>query len=914
MILRQIELKNIGCFAFPIGLGPLDPAMNLIHAPNETGKSTIVKAVARGLFDRYTAGGREIQGLQPWGASVAPEITLVLESDGKRYRLRKRFLKQQECELHRQVGEVFESWLEGDEADRFVRELLHGELPGRGPTKPEQWGLARMLWCVQEPGQEALCGVSEAVAEQLRAALPGGVPASTRYEKVSQAVERRYGEHFTAQGKVRAGSPVDALRKSLEDLGQQIKVHEEALAAVEQAGRELQETTARLARLQEEKDESEARLAAYEAAAGRFDAVRQQVAKLEEELQRSGREAQTVSKDHTECHRALRAAEDTSRQLQELEPRLTECRAERAVLAATVRRLEEQLAAARREREAAAAAWQRCIKLGQAAQTHAEAEKLAVAIAELREVELSRGEAERELQRPWPGAADLARAAELETAITGLQVQLQVAGLSVTVNLEREQVVELDGGPARLTTTRGAGEELTYQAGSRLALHLPGVARIQVASGAREATGLEEELRATIAEHSELLARFGVNQTAALTDLQVEHQARERDLRELRSQIKRLAGEHKDLAGLEKARAGKEFERDRVLAELGLTAAELGRQEGASDAVLEKAAREAQARENEIVRELQTRGEQAEKQLAAEQELAGLRSKLEGEAQLRRATAAQLLTRYELKTLDELAAQLAAREAAAAAQEAELADLRAALPPGDADPALLATAQRQALADIEEQEKTLTEARWTRQGIIDQAQAAGRYEELVRLQEQSEAKQQELERAHREALSIRLLRQVLHERHAAATTPQLPHLEEAIERMMAAVSGRSRGVRVSDGYRVEGLAEERDGAQVHGLDDLSAGTREQLDLVTRIALGEAYSEQYGRTMMVLDDALLYTDPARHDRVKLVLARAAKLLQVFIITSHPERYRGLVGDEFQFDLEAIVARARAEQAV
>jgi len=165
-------------------------------------------------------------------------------------------------------------------------------------------------------------------------------------------------------------------------------------------------------------------------------------------------------------------------------------------------------------------------------------------------------------------------------------------------------------------------------------------------------------------------------------------------------------------------------------------------------------------------------------------------------------------------------------------------------------------------------------------------------------------------RARLEAHGIRRVRQVLDERRQAAVSPQLPHLEDAIQRMMLAITGQDRLIRVDDAYNVAGMLDRRSQDEVHGPEALSAGTREQLDLVTRIALGEAYARKYGPTMMVLDDALLYTDPERHDRVKLILQRAeANGLQVFIFTSHPDRYRGIVGEVYRFDLAARSAAAR-----
>jgi uncharacterized protein YhaN len=96
-----------------------------------------------------------------------------------------------------------------------------------------------------------------------------------------------------------------------------------------------------------------------------------------------------------------------------------------------------------------------------------------------------------------------------------------------------------------------------------------------------------------------------------------------------------------------------------------------------------------------------------------------------------------------------------------------------------------------------------------------------------------------------------------------------------------------------------------EGGPVRSLRLLSAGTQEQLWMSVRIALGETYAEKYGRQVMVLDDVLVYTDPGRHDRMHQVLRRAADRLQIFIVTSHPARYRGIAKPEFLFDIGALV---------
>ncbi|MEI6503626.1 MAG: hypothetical protein WCP21_21675, partial [Armatimonadota bacterium] len=436
-----------------------------------------------------------------------------------------------------------------------------------------------------------------------------------------------------------------------------------------------------------------------------------------------------------------------------------------------------------------------------------------------------------------------------------------------------------------------------------------GVAQLSVTSGAREAADLGEELQQAEAGLTALLRRFSVEQVHELPELQSRQQALLRRRKELQAEVKRLAGSAKDLAGLENQRAATQFELSRLLAQVGLTAEQLASQQIGNEAELEAAEQTARSAEDEAQRRLQAAQESLQARQEAEQTLTQEGAALGTDEQVARTQVEALLKRHGEANVLELREREQAAAAALREREEALEELQEAVPA--ADPQALAAAQRQALEEIEADERRLHDARVRFEVNIEQAQSQGRYEDLVLLEEQQQSVQQQLARARLEAHSIRLLRQVLEERRQDAVSPQLPHLEEAIQRMMLAITGQDRLIKVDDAYKVEGMLDRRSEDEVHGFDALSAGTREQLDLVTRVALGEAYADKYGPTMMVLDDALLYTDPERHDKVKLILQRAeARKLQVFIFTSHPDRYRGIVEEPFRFDLAALAAGARA----
>jgi uncharacterized protein YhaN len=78
------------------------------------------------------------------------------------------------------------------------------------------------------------------------------------------------------------------------------------------------------------------------------------------------------------------------------------------------------------------------------------------------------------------------------------------------------------------------------------------------------------------------------------------------------------------------------------------------------------------------------------------------------------------------------------------------------------------------------------------------------------------------------------------------------------------------------------------------LERLSRGTREQIALACRLALGALLSQEE-RQMLLLDDPLAHTDPARHREALALLLEASQQFQVIIFTCHRDRYISLIND-------------------
>ncbi|NLE38881.1 MAG: hypothetical protein GX621_12725 [Pirellulaceae bacterium] len=130
-----------------------------------------------------------------------------------------------------------------------------------------------------------------------------------------------------------------------------------------------------------------------------------------------------------------------------------------------------------------------------------------------------------------------------------------------------------------------------------------------------------------------------------------------------------------------------------------------------------------------------------------------------------------------------------------------------------------------------------------------------------------------------------------------------------VERRASEIASRIAGprlgtVRFDESLRASGVAPDSVDDDVP-IDELSGGEREQVHLAVRLALAEVLWDNQ-RQLLVLDDVLTATDPARLARTLEIFKEAAERFQVLILTCHPERYRGFPEATF-VDLEEKVRK-------
>lgn len=80
---------------------------------------------------------------------------------------------------------------------------------------------------------------------------------------------------------------------------------------------------------------------------------------------------------------------------------------------------------------------------------------------------------------------------------------------------------------------------------------------------------------------------------------------------------------------------------------------------------------------------------------------------------------------------------------------------------------------------------------------------------------------------------------------------------------------------------------------------LSIGTREQISVITRLAFADLLTEIGSQSPpVILDDALVYSDDDRFEKMTKIISKSAQKYQIIILTCRPTLYADLGVPEFR----------------
>jgi|TARA_R100000049_G_C1953322_1_gene103308 energy-coupling factor transporter ATP-binding protein EcfA2 len=866
MRLLRLKAEQLRQFRDPVEIEDLEPGINLFVGPNESGKSTLVCAIRAAFFERHKSSS--VDDLQPWGDSAAaPTVELDFEWQGQPWRVVKSFLKKKRCDLT-----VDGTAYSGDEADDMLADLLGFELPKRGASRPDQWGIPGLLWIEQGVGQEIQAPVEHA-GQHLKAALGsnlGEVTSSTGDELISQVAGER-AKLLTATGKTtgdyaKAIAQVDRLQEQFETLQGRVRQYRQQVDRLGQLREEkARADTDRLwETYRQQAKESEARLA--EVMAWQKDQDRDQQAL---------KECQTGIQTTLDLLNGFQSQQtDLARRQEEKDT----AEREQADLVARKPAHEKAFAEAKQSHEAA----RKAFKLAQQHQQRKEwireldgieaglesdndklarARTLHAALLENRQKQQSLGMDQDAVERLKDVTSELDR----------LVIQQDAVATRLQFDLTDNQSVTLDG-----ERVAGRSERLLMEPGE---VAIKGVGTLRVLPGGEDVAEIARAQQHLADEQDSLLSRLRVASLADAED-------RLKQLQELKQAIG-----HDELILKELAPEGLEALSDRL--------------------------RLRQARKDELAPEIQALPEPDTNSVSLSRAEAQLES---AEVALKGADAANQQLKSNL-LLAEQALKSAKQEWERLNNELQAPDRKHREKQAKNQLIESRANENRFKERLSEREKQIEQAkpdvlqqdveRFTKSADAAEEQEDARDRELIQIQarletagaegleEQSAELEIELDRAarrkrelERRAKALDLLHTRLTE-HRLELTRQLQaplqrHLNHYLQLLFPEAS-----LKVDENLIPEILVRQGNGGEERGkFEELSFGAREQMALISRLAYADLLLEAGRPTLIILDDALVHSDAERLKAMKRVLYDAAQRHQILLFTCHPDNWRDL----------------------
>lgn len=870
-----------------------DESRTLIGGPNESGKSTLIEAIHRGLFLKSKVTGDVQKSMVSTTSPGTPEVDVVFEASGKIYQLNKRFSGNNGTTRLLETGGTA---LLGDEAESRLAALLGVEAIGGGrgvgDRVSQQWS---HLWVWQGQSGNDPTEYASAQHNSLLQRLQQSGGATAMQSALDTAVAARFAvaaESTFARGRAKAGSDLDraeiaataavenlgVAKERLERLRQAVDDYDDAsntLARVENDSRliatQLSTASGKQAQVEELRRQESLqinaaqsateKLAGFERADGQVVNVRELIATLDVELAPKNVEV-----------RRLTEAFDEIRQRSELTVRNYEsaCEATRA------QRLRHDLASAWLSQ------FEKAVRLDELSKKAEQVQKLESTVSELRQ-DLAK--------LPDLDAAKLKKIQKLEAELGSAEASLQAmaAGLDIVAT---DQPVLVGGLPMSAGDTRVLVDDTEITIGGRIRLRVRpggGTSLAEARQNAHDARhALQKSLNSagvsSVADASEVVVRRAdvatrikstastlegldaANIVSALADARAASAAADGEVSRRLEQVPGVVGPN----SAPEAKKLVEAESQR------LHDAEAGERRG-------KLARDAEAKAlTESEASLQTARQDIEKQTRA---IGDLR--------------AQLRLLIETHGDDDVRSRaLTDARSASTAKSELLASTRRAL--AELQPDLLAADLARLQRAQSQVEKTKVDAE-TKRAV---AQAALRSDgtddpeaALALALSQTDSSREHLAAVRRKAEAIQLLHQMFLDEQRALSDRFTRPLADKISEYLQCLFGsgtRANVALVENSFGGLQLVRSADGGGARPFETLSGGAREQVAAAMRLAMAEVLAADYGGCLpIVFDDAFAYSDPNRVQAVQRMLDLASTHgLQVIVLTCTPSDYSAL----------------------
>lgn len=866
MKLRALRLWNVRRFGNRgTAIEGIGDGVNVLAAENEHGKSTSFDALHALLFQPHSSTRTEVRLLRPYSGGN-PRIEADIETSDGLFQVAKQYYGGGRAT----VTDIDSGSLvaQADEAETWISRLVSG-----GKEGP-----AGLLWVRQgatdlESTVTAQRNAEQKAREGVLSSVTGEVEALTGGRRMARIMERCEAELeplVTSGGRPKAGGPYKVALDELEVLN----AREQDLAGqVEALRTALDQRGAKAARLEELKNP--------EATKERQD--RNEIAQvaLQQAEQHAGRHSQAMREKTVETERystaadrlkryrdALTRATDLAPVLKEKQTELSQAESEQAAAS----RVEQQSAKGLSAAEEGLGAADGVLRQAQAAKSSRDAEtELAV-----QEGALGKAIARQEEIADLQAARDdlvlpegtIGRLEILHREIAALEAALEAASVTVSIRYSegREGSVSTGGLPL-------PGDETSVVAASTV-FEIDGTGSFTVSPGIRKDGGTATDLDAKKRGLREILDELGLNDIGDARTRERQLPETDADLRVKRAELAALAPD-----GAEALRA--EIARLRTLiTDASQNVSDTEEAERSVESARERLNETRAARENALIRltDVGTGLVQARSDFEKIQtELTALEETL-GPAESRDVQLTRLVTADA-----DAANRLAKATRDVASLEKNAPDLDSVRAVARRTASVVENVQSE-IADLEKEVSELT-------GVITARSDDAVEESHAETLELKEAVEARVRAFGQEIAVLNRLKCALEEARGEAREQYFGPVMDELKPLLSLLFDEA-SITFDDNTLLPGSLER--GGQKEDVGVLSGGMREQLAVLTRLAFARLLAKSGESVPVILDDALVYSDDDRIERMFDALHRQATDLQIIVFTCRQRAFERLGG--------------------
>jgi uncharacterized protein YhaN len=884
MKLLSLEVRNFKRFTGTARVSGFGPGLNVLFGRNELGKSTLMTAINAAIFEKSKSSKQEVKDFRHIVNGTVPEVTLAFELGGSKWTVHKRFAYaagKTTLENDRSLR------FEGEEAEEEIRRLFGFETN----AKSVESGIWGTLWV--EQGQSfAPTTMSDRARRTIEGCIEtqvGTVVGGQRGRRIHDAVATALDALLT--GSTRA--PKGAYKQALQEL-------EAAQADIDDLTRRRNEVTAdfdrlteaqaNLRRLQADLSEQNYDTQIEEAEAARTSAVKKaaEIQALQVEVQLAKARVGAALSDVEQRRGLIAEIEQVQQEASDLAPQAAEA-AETAKAARTnVAAADETLASAKTALTDARTRVLGLERQRDAVNFKADLDRLDGLLK--RALAVRNDHSQRLGVIAGIKATDdgLERIEVAERAVQKAVAMKDAAATDMAFNLTAAGwlKVKIDG-------IQPDAAQFTRQVSSPIRIDVDGVGSILVEPKIKNISQLNAALEEA---KTELLSAL------AVVDVTTPDEARREVARRRALEVdsKGIAAELRAIlqsAGIPKVKTVEDLSiaveevRGKLEAEIKVLGGEVPADQTALDAGL-KAARKA-------VDEAQILADEAEARLSefrqAETRAISADSTIKAEIGAHRAVIKNkqgILDGLRAKDSDEAvtgnAARLAAEmESKAAVVESRMSDTAADVAGTEARLARL----RKAREGLQRQTADLKNTVAGLEARLDANASLGLEEKLAVRSAEKERLAARVAGFKQESEVLDLLRGTL---EGAESEAKAKYLAPVVSRIQPYLSMLLPGaqIKIDESLAITGLMR---GELTENLFDLSLGTQEQLAVLTRLAFADLLMDRNQPATVILDDALVYSDDDRIERMFDILTRASNKTQIIVFTCRRRLFSQLGGN-------------------